>query len=64
MALTRNFLKSMGLNDEQISAVIESHAETVDALKEQRDAYKDDAEKLAAVTKERDSLKKELEARL
>lgn len=63
MALTRKFLTALGIEDAKVDEIISAHAETVDALKEQRDAYKDDAEKLAAVTKERDSLKKELEAK-
>lgn len=54
MALTRNFLKSMGLNDEQISAVIESHAETVDALKKERDGWKSKADTVDSLTRERD----------
>lgn len=63
MALTRKFLTALGIEDAKVDEIISAHAETVDALKEQRDAYKDDAEKLAAVTKERDSLKKELDAK-
>jgi len=47
----------MGLTDEQVSAIIEEHANTVNGLKEARDAYKADAEKLAQVQGELDSLK-------
>lgn len=57
MAVTRSFLKGMGLTDEQVSAIIEEHANTVNGLKEARDAYKADAEKLADVQKELDGLK-------
>lgn len=57
MALTRNFLKSMGLTDEQVNAIIENHTDTVEALKKERDSYKTDAEKLPAVQKELDDLK-------
>ena len=32
MSLTRNYLKTLGLNDDQISAVIDAHSETVTAL--------------------------------
>lgn len=49
MALTRRMLKAMGISDEQVDEIIAAHTETVDALKEQRDAYKADAEKLADV---------------
>ena len=33
MALTRKLLKSMGLSEEQIDAIIDAHADTVDGLK-------------------------------
>jgi hypothetical protein len=55
--LTRSMLKGMGLTDEQVSAIIEAHTETTDALKESRDKYKEDAEKLPEVQKELDKLK-------
>ena len=32
MSLSRSFLKSLNLNDDQISAVIEAHSETVTGL--------------------------------
>ena len=57
MALTRKFLKSMGLNDEQIDSVIEEHTNTVNALKDEVTRYKEDAEKLPTVQKELDNLK-------
>lgn len=55
MAFTRNFLKSLGLTDEQIQSVIEEHTSVTDALKK----YKEDAEKLPVVQKELDDLKKD-----
>ena len=57
MSLTRKMLKAMGIEDEKIDQIIEAHTETVDALKEQRDSYKADAEKLPEVQKELDGLK-------
>lgn len=50
MGLTRAFLAGMGVENEKINAIIEAHAETVDALKAQRDDYKAkaDANKTAA----------------
>ena len=57
MAFTRKMLKAMGIEDEKIDQIIDAHSETVDALKADRDAYKEDAAKLAAVQKELDELK-------
>ena len=56
MAFTRNFLKSTGLSDEQISAVIEEHTAVTDALKKERDGYKEQAEKAADLQKQLDDL--------
>lgn len=57
MALTRKMLKAMGIEEEKIDQIIEAHTETVDALKEQRDNYKKDADKLPGVQKELDDLR-------
>ena len=57
MSVTRSFLKGMGLTDEQVGAIIEEHTNTVNGLKEARDTYKADAEKLTAVQKQLDDLK-------
>lgn len=38
MALTRSFLKGMGLTDEQVSAIVEAHTDTVDGLKASKKA--------------------------
>ena len=61
MSLTRKMLKAMGIEDEKIDQIIEEHAETVNALKQQRDQYKVDAEKLPGVQKELDDLKEAAE---
>lgn len=57
MAVTRSFLKGMGLTDEQVSAIIEEHSNTVNGLKEARDSYKADAERAAELQQELDTLK-------
>lgn len=49
MALTRKFLKAMGIEEDKIEQIIEAHGETVSALKEERDTYKADAEKLPGI---------------
>lgn len=51
MALTRKFLKALGLEDEKIDEVIAAHTETVDALKQERDTLKVDAEKVPGLEK-------------
>lgn len=60
MALTRSYLKSMGLTEEQVNAIVENHMETVDALKKERDGYKEQLAKAGEVAKERDTLKEQL----
>ena len=57
MAFTRKMLKAMGIEEEKIEQIIDAHSETVDALKAERDGFKEDAAKLAAVQKELDELK-------
>ena len=57
MGFSRKMLKAMGIEEEKIDQIIDAHSETVDALKADRDAYKEDAAKLAAVQKELDELK-------
>ena len=57
MALTRKFLTAMGIEAEKVDQIIEAHTEVTDALKTERDQYKEGAEKLEAVQKELDDLK-------
>lgn len=61
MSLTRKMLKAMGIEDEKIDQIIEAHTETVDALKEQRDNYKADAEKLPEIQKQLESANEQIE---
>ena len=56
MAFSRSFLKSTGLTDEQITAVMEEHTSVTDALKSQRDSYKAEAEKAADLQKQLEGL--------
>ena len=66
MALTRAFLKSLGLDEDKVTSIIEAHTETVNGLKSEKatleqqlaDAKKD-ADTLTTVQKELDDLKKE-----
>ena len=65
MALTRRSLTAMGIDAEKIDEIIALHAETVEALKEQRDGYKTEADKakeeLSGVQKDMDATKAELD---
>ena len=54
MALTRKMLKAMGIEDEKIDQIIEEHAESVNALKAQRDELKEAAGKADGYKKELD----------
>ena len=60
MGLTRKYLSALGIEAEKIDEIINAHVEVVDSLKEQRDSFKAEADKLTAITLERDSLKEEL----
>lgn len=57
MAFTRKFLSALGIEADKVDEIIAAHTEVTDALKEERDKYKADAEKLPAVEAERDELK-------
>lgn len=61
MALTRKMLQAMDVPAEKIDEIINAHVETVNAVKEERDSYKADAEKLADVEKELKTANEQLE---
>lgn len=61
MALTRKFLTALSIEADKIDEIIAAHTDTVDALKDERDKYKADAEKLPGVQKELDDMKKAAE---
>ena len=56
MALSRKLLTAMGLEDDKVEEIITAHTETVNALKEQRDQYKEDADKLPTLQKKVEEL--------
>lgn len=62
MALTRKFLKAMGIEDEKIDQIIEAHTETVSGLKDSLDKAEAAVKDLPGVQKELDAAKAELEA--
>lgn len=57
MGLSRAMLKGMGLTDEQVTAIVEEHTAVLASIKEERDKYKADAEKLPSIQKELEGLK-------
>lgn len=62
MALTRTILEAMGIEEKKIDEIISAHAETVDALKQQRDDYKAQADELAEVQRRLDEANETIKA--
>ncbi len=61
MALSRKLLLAMGLEADKVDEIIEAHVSTTDALKEERDRYKKEAEANKDAKAELDRVSKELE---
>lgn len=57
MAFTRKFLSALGIEPDKVDEIIAAHTEVTDALKEERDKYKVEAEKLPDVENELKALK-------
>lgn len=62
MALTRKFLKAMGIEDEKIEQIIEAHTETVSGLKDSLEKAEAAAKDLPGIQKELAAAKADLEA--
>lgn len=62
MSLTRKFLKALGIEEDKIEEIITAHGETVAGLKDEITKAQQGADDLAAVTKERDTLKQRVDA--
>lgn len=60
MALSRKFLAAFGIEEDKVDEIIKAHSETVDALKEERDAYKEKAEKFDKAQSDLEEIKKNL----
>ena len=60
MALTRKFLKALGVSEEAIEEIITAHTDVTDELKTQLKTAQDAQKQLDAVTAERDDLQKKL----
>lgn len=62
MALTRKFLKALGLEDDKIEQIIEEHTTIADRMNAEIEKYKADAEVLPRVQKELEKAQADLEA--
>lgn len=62
MALTRKFLKALGIEEDKIEEIITAHGETVAALKDEIGKAEQSAKDSAAAAEERDKLQKRVEA--
>lgn len=58
--ISRSLLASMNLTEEQQKTIIDANADTLREIREERDRYKADAEKLPGVQKQLDDLKAEI----
>ena len=56
MALTRKYLRALGIEDDKIEEIIGAHLETVNPLKDERDGYKEQAEKADELAKQVEEL--------
>lgn len=61
MALTRKFLSALGIEADKVDEIIKAHTDTVDALKEERDNYKEQAEKSESLEAELKKANKQIE---
>lgn len=62
MAFTRKALKARGYTDEQIDDLIELHTESTDAIKAERDKFKEEADKLPDVQRQLKEANSKIEA--
>ena len=56
MALTRKFLRALGIEDDKVEEIIGAHLETVNPLKDERDNLKEQADHAAELQKQVDAL--------
>lgn len=61
MAFTRKFLSALGIEADKVDEIIAAHTEVTDALKEERDKYKADAERLPDIEKRLAEAEKKME---
>lgn len=56
-SLSRKFLTTLGIEEDKAEAIFEKHTEVLTELKDERDKYKEEADKLPALQKQLDELK-------
>lgn len=61
MAFTRKFLSALGIEADKVDEIIAAHTEVTDALKEERDKYKANAEKLPDIEKQLAEMQKKMD---
>ena len=59
MALTRKFLRALGIEDDKVEEIIGAHLETLNPMKDERDNLKEQADKAAELQKQVDELTKQ-----
>ena len=62
MALSRKFLAALGIEADKIDEIISAHTETTEALKKERDTYKEQALQYDSMKAECDKLKDQVKA--
>lgn len=61
--ISRSLLQSMGLTEDQQKTIIDANGETLKEIREERDRYKAEAEKLPGVQKQLDDLQADLKTK-
>lgn len=61
MALSRKFLAALSIEEDKIDEIIKAHSDTVEALKEERDQFKEKAEKYDKAQNDLEAANKKIE---
>lgn len=61
MALTRKFLAALSIEEDKVDEIIKAHSDTVEALKEERDQFKEKAEKYDKTQKDLDAANQKID---
>jgi DNA repair exonuclease SbcCD ATPase subunit len=61
MALSRAFLRALGIEEDKISEIVKANSESLAGVTEERDKYRAEAEKLTALQKQLDETQKQLQ---